>query len=358
MQETQISTKEFLKRVFDFFKNLGNNWQLLLIALLVGTCFDLLKNNVIDKSKTYFGEMTFHLELEGGAGGGGQLGGLAANFGFGGGMQAGGADLFNAKNFEAIMLSGNVFQNAFMKEVTVKGKKMLFINYYIDSSDIKTNEWAATLFRAASPYANYKFTKKPIEEFTPYENQIFADVYTKLFTATTIEPLEKSSLIKIHAGTTNEILTKVWIENLIASTETFYKTMKTKKTKQLLVVQERRLDSLSYMIKNTDRKMARVTFENPNVVDPGGILKQQQVTRDNTYMTNQYYTQMANVETLNRLIIEQTPIFTVLEPVRLPLAIIEKKGINTRLGGIICFFAAILVISLRQTYRDIFSDNQ
>ena len=132
--------------------------------------------------------------------------------------------------------------------------------------------------------------------------------------------------------------------------------MKTKKTRQILKLQENRLDSLAYAMKYNDKRIARLTFDNPNVVDPSGLMRQQQVSRDNTYLSNQYYTQLANVEALNRLIIEQTPIFTVLEPVRLPLSIIKKTGFSTRVGGLIGLVAMILIISIRKTYLDIMSD--
>ncbi len=350
----QISTREFFKSIFEYFKFLFSKWQIILIFLLIGTAYDLIKNSIFEIEKKYGGVITFHLELDGSSGGGGQFAGLASTFGLGGGGGQKGGDLLGMSNFESIMLSVNVFQNTFMKEVTVNGKKDLFINYYIDSSNIKRKEWAATLFRPASEYGNYRFKKKNIMDFTPYENQIISDIYNKLAEETLVEPKEKSSLFQLNASTTNEMLTKVWMETLLEATEEFYKNMKTKKTRQLLVVQQERLDSLSYLLKNTDRKLARVTFDNPNVVDPNGVMRQQQLSRDNNYMTNQYYTQMANVENLNRMIFEQTPIFTILEPVRLPLSYYKKVGISTRISGLIMMVVSIIGISLYRTYLKVF----
>jgi hypothetical protein len=355
--DQQISTQAFLKSVFTFFINLANKWQIILIALLIGTCFDLVKNTFFKKPPVYNGKISFHLELDGSAGGGAnQLGGLASSFGLPGMAPAGGGDLFGAANFEAIVLSVSNFQHALMKEVKIGNRTDLFINYYIDSSDIKTNEWAGSLIKSASPFMDFKFTKKKPEDFTPYENMAFAEVYNKLAPDTRVDPQDNSSLVDLVAGTTNENLTKIWLETLMETTEEFYKNMKTKKTRQLLKIQEKRLDSLTYLVKNTDRKLARITFDNPNVVDPQGIVQQQKVNRDNTYITNQYFTQLANVESLNRLIFEQTPIFHVLEPVRLPLEVIEKTGVSTRLGGIICLFAAILIISLVKSFKEIMGD--
>jgi hypothetical protein len=350
----QISTREFFKSIFEYFKFIFSKWQILLIGLLIGTAYDLIKNSIFEIEKKYGGIITFHLELDGsGSGGMGQFQGLASTFGIGGSTPKGG-DLLGMANFESIMLSVNVFQNAFMKEVKVGNRKDLFINYYIDSSNIKTKEWGPTLFRGASAFASYKFTKKNINDFTPYENQIISDVYNKLFTETLVEPKEKSSLFQLNASTTNEMLTKVWMETLLEVTEDFYKTMKTKKTRQLLVAQQARLDSLSYALKSTDKRLARVTFDNPNVVDPSGVMRQQQLSRDNTYLTNQYFQQMANVESLNRMIFEQTPLFTILEPVRLPLSYYKKIGISTRISGLIMLVVTIIGLSVYRTYLKVF----
>ncbi len=353
----QISTKEFFLSVFKYFKFLGNNWQVLLVALIVGSIYDTVNNTFLKSGDTYSGQITFHLELEGG-GTQNQFGGFASAFGLGAGAgQTQGGSLLASSNFEAIILSGNVFHNAFMREVKVGNKKELFVNYFIDSSDIKQKEWAGNLFRGPSPYSEYRFKKKDISEFTPYENQILAEVYTKLYNVTRVEPDKNSSLISIVSTSSNERLTKVWIETLMGATEDFYRDMKTKKTKQILRVQEGRLDSLAYAMKYNDKRIARLTFDNPNVVDPSGIMKQQQITRDNTYLSNQYYTQLANVESLNRLIIEQTPIFTVLEPVRLPLQVVKKTGLSTRLSGLIALVAMIFIITIRKTYLDVMSEN-
>ncbi|MBL0327339.1 MAG: hypothetical protein IPP61_19635 [Cytophagaceae bacterium] len=356
IKSEQVSTREFIKSIFKFFNFLGQNWQILLIALLLGTGYDTFKNTTTSNDKEYTGQIVFHLELDGSSGQN-QLTGLANTFGIGGGQSQGG-DILASSNFGAIVTSVNVFQNAFMREVKMGDRKDLFINIFVDSSDIKRNEWAGNFFSGPSAYSTYKFSKKSIYDFTPYENQIIGDVYTKLNFATELVPKENSSLFVLVGKTTHERLTKLWLETLMLATEDFYKEMKTKKTRQLLEIQSSRLDSLSYLMRNNDKKIARLTFDLPNVVDPTGPMKQQQLTRDNNYLSNQYYTQLANVENLNRLLFERTPIFTILEPVRLPLTIYSKAGISTRINGLIALFSMIIVLSLRKSYLEIMRDNQ
>ena len=351
IKEEQISTKTFVLNIFNFILEIRSYWRFLLIALSFGTIFDLTKNIFDKKDVEYSGSITFQLELEGSAGPN-QLSGLANSFGIGGG-QAKSGDLLGAPNFPEIIKSVKVFQKALMKEIEINGKKELFINYYIEKSDIKKNEWKQGLFDSPSPFLGYKFKPKRPEDFTPFENTLFDQIYSKLALTTDVTPSEHSSLIQISSRTTNEKLTKDWLETLMETTEEFYKDMKTKKTKQLLVLQERRLDSLGYLLKHNDSRLARVSFDNPNVVDPTGQMKQVQISRDNNYISTQYYTQLTNVETLNRLIYEQTPIFTILEPIRFPLKTISKTGIALRLNGLISLFFCFVILIINRTYLQI-----
>lgn len=348
----QVSTKEFVLSVVDYFKFILGKWRIILIALLLGTCYDLVSKSLFVNTKEYSGQMTFHLELDGGGNQGGQLAGLAGAFGLGGAAPTQGS-ILAATNFESILTSLSVFQIAMMKEIKLpNGKKELFINYYCDSSDIKSKEWKGSLFRSPSGFLNYRMKSKKIEDFTPMENQMMSEVFLKLSSETRMEPRQASSLFELYATTTNELLTKDWMEILIATTEDFYREMKTKKTKLMLRMQQDRLDSLSYAMKNNDARLARATFDNPNVVDPNGGIKQQVYTRNNTYITNQYFTQLATVEGLNRTLFEQTPIFTILEPVRLPLIAYKKVGISTRINGLIYMVVAIALLSFYRIYKN------
>ncbi len=240
-----------------------------------------------------------------------------------------------------------------MKEVEINGKKELFINYYIDSSGIKQKEWAGSLFKKPFDQAiNYRFYKKDINTFSPLENTIITSIYDKLNPDTVIFPIEGTSLIVISGVSLNENLTKAWVEALMAATEDFYKEVKTKKTKEILQKQEARLDSIKALLNETDRKLARLTFESTNVVDPSGPMKQQQYTRNNSFLSNQYFTQMTTIEQLNRMIVEQTPIFTIVEPARLPLETeVVGSGLDTKLSSLVGLIVATLIVIFGYLYK-------
>lgn len=348
----EVSTKQFLKSVFSYFHFLGRNWQLLLIALLIGNYYDLIKNNYFKKATEYGAAIEFNIDLEGNTQG--QMGGLAASFGLPAG--GGNAGLLSITNFETVLLSKAVFNNVYMSEIELYGRKDLFINFFIDSSDIRTNEWGAGLFREASSYGEYRFTKKDPKDFTPYENQILSDVNIKLEKQTNLLKLDGSSIYSLSGVLTNELLTKAWLETLLTATESFYTSIKTAKTRKLIDIQTKRVDSLSNVLRRTDRGLAQTTFEQPDVVNPSAMVTQSKLSRDNTYLTNLYVSNLTGLENLRNLLVEQEPMFQVLTPVTLPLSATNKVGISLRLSGLILLVATIMIISLRKSYLDIMNE--
>lgn len=349
MERDQISTKEFLLSIFNYFKFLASHWRVLLIMLIAGNLIDMVKNNYFSTVKMYGGAIEFNIDLEGG--GQNPLGGLAGAFMGGGAMPTTGG-LSSIANFPQVILSRTVFENALMKEVELYGRKNLLVNHVIDSSDIRTNEWGGNLFRGPSSYADFRFTQKPLKEFTPEENQIMTDVVTKLAEQTNMEK-DEGSIYKLDAVLSNELLTKAWLETLLKATEEFYTEIKTLKTRKMINIQKRRVDSLSMMLRGNDTRLAKATFEQPDVVNPLAASSTNKLNRDNTYLSNLYFTNLSSLDNLNNLLIEQSQIFSILNPVKLPLIATSRAGISVRLTGLILLFAAIVFLSLRKTYLDI-----
>lgn len=360
IQEEQISTKDLVHKIINVLKLIGNEWRLLLIGISLGTLISILMDVKELKDTEYTGEIEFNLESGGATqtGGLGGLGGLASAFGVGGMGGATSNDLFSGGNFSLVVGSKTLYEKALMQEVIVGGKKSLFINFYKDSSDIAKKEWGGDLLHPPNTkFINYKFTKKNPNDFTKEENQIIATIYEKIAKQTKVQPLDKNGSIMILSATTNsELLTKVWLENLLKSLEDFYVEVRTRKTREIYDIQITRLRELEGKLSSTDRQLANATYQSINAVDPTAPMRTQQLNRSNTYVSTQYYNQLAAVEQLKMALINQTPLFTVLQPVRLPL--LQKNytvGGNTKMGAFIGFFLCLIYIIIRKSYQELMS---
>ncbi|WP_435355234.1 hypothetical protein [Emticicia sp. SJ17W-69] len=359
IQEEQISTKDLIKKIIGVFNLIGSHWKLLLISIGLGSLISILLDIKDLKESEFIGEIQFNLE----SGGNGQnpmggLGGLASAFGVGGMGGATSNDLFSGGNFGLMVSSKALYEKALMKEVTIGGKKTLFINFYKDSSDIAKKEWGGDLLHEPDKKSiAYRFKLKQPSEFTKDENIMIATIYEKLAAQTQLQPLDKNGSIMVLSCITNsELLTKVWLETLLTSLEEFYIEVRTRKTREIYDIQVNRLRELEGKLSSTDRQLATTNFQNLNAVDPTAPMRQQQLNRSNNFISNQYYTQMATVEQLKMALIHQTPLFTVLQPVRLPL--LQKTysiGGNTKTGAFLGFFLCLVVIIFRKTYQELMS---
>lgn len=347
----QVSTKDFLKSIFKYFHFLGSNWQILLIAFLVGTLIDTTKNNFYTNLEKYGGMVEFNIDLEGNNN---QMGGLAGALGIQQALSSQG--LADISNFTKVMTSETVFKKALMTEVKLFDTTDLFVNFYIDSSGIKEDEWGKKFYRGPLPFSDYVFTEKDIKDFTPYENVIIRSVIEKLEEETFLTKDHESSIYMLQSVMINELLTKTWLEILLNATEDFYTDINTIKTRKLIDIQQRRTDSLAVLLKGVDRGIARRSFEQLETADPYAAANLSRLNRDNTFLSNLYLTNLNSLESLRNLLVEQTQIFHILTPVTLPLKMSVKTGISIWLTGWILLVATIIGISVRKSYKEIMKD--
>ena len=182
-------------------------------------------------------------------------------------------------------------------------------------------------------------------------------IYEKLEAQTTLQPLDKMGSIMVLSATTNsEYLTQVWLETLLKTLKEFYIEVRTQKTREIYNIQMRRLYELEVKLSSTDRQLANTQFQNQNAIDPTAPMRTMQLNRSNNYVSNQYYQQLAVVEQLKMQLINVTPLFTVLQPVRLPL--LQRTytvGGNTQTGAFVGFFLCLVFIIMRKSYQELMS---
>jgi hypothetical protein len=357
IQEEQINTKDLIKKVIGVFKLISSEWRLLLISISLGTLISILLDVKELKDTDYTGEIQFNLETGGGqqmAMGG--FGGLAGAFGMG--MGTASNDLFSGGNLGLFISSKTLYEKALMQEVLIGGKKTLFINFYKDSSDIAKKEWGGDLLHEPDfKSIKYRFQSKPVNNFTKDENILLSTIYEKLEAQTTLQPLDKMGSIMVLSATTNsEYLTQVWLETLLKTLKEFYIEVRTQKTREIYNIQMRRLYELEVKLSSTDRQLANTQFQNQNAIDPTAPMRTMQLNRSNNYVSNQYYQQLAAVEQLKMQLINVTPLFTVLQPVRLPL--LQRTytvGGNTQTGAFVGFFLCLVFIIMRKSYQELMS---
>ena len=355
-QEEVISTKDLILKFINIFKIITGNWRVILIASGLGALISLGFDAKSYQKPVYTASTTFSLESGSAGGGGNEMANLASAFGVGGMPQARPADLFSGENFWQLLQTRLVIEKALMTPININGNAYLMANYYIEKSGI-IQDWDGNLLQKPNvKFQKYRFKQKNPLNFTKFENEVMTSIYEKISKQTETGQIGTSSLAFIAANTQHELLSKVWAETLLATIYEFYKELKTKKTQMMLTISERRADSLKTLLYRNEQSLATYSNQNIGMVMAEGQMQQQRMARNTGQFSNLYAQTILQIDQLKTLLINQTPLYTIIEPIRLPL---EKTaygyGSNLGLGAVFGAVLSIIFMVLRKTYLSIAS---
>lgn len=345
----QISPKEVVTRVVLFKNELRKSWKMIVGVMIVCGIIGFIIDVNLDKRPTYTAWITFNLGGGSGQSNLGELGSLAGMFGLGGGAPD--ANIFTGENFMYYVVSRPIITRSLLKEVDTLGiKKDLMINYYIQNSGIQEDEW-----EDEDTLRNLRFIPGKLpKDFTRLENKALDGVFNRIKGETMIVQLDrKSSFLTLRTGMHSELLAATWLEILLETVQEDYTAKQTKKTKEMLTLMERRLDSLGTVLNRNDSNLARYIDQNQQIVVASGQLQQSKLTRNSTFLQQMYYSAVQSVDNLNLSLIKEAPLFTIVEPVSLPLFKDSPEPYATQAGLVLGLMLALIFIFLKQTYQSI-----
>lgn len=348
----QISPKSVLLRVFRLKYVAQRNWKLLIIIMTLGVISGLIYDLVNKPRPRYTGNIVFN--LGGGSGGNsfGELGALAGAFGLSSGAPD--ANIFVGDNFLIYAQSRPVVEKTLMQRDTINGKDTLLVNYYIRHSGIRDKEWEDN-----DSLRTFYFTraKKP-SEYTRLERSAMADIYSRVKGEIAIkQPERKSSFMELSCFMEDEMLVAKFLAKHLKTIEEDYQRKQTKKTREMYQLLNSRADSLARILNGTESQLAQFMDQNQQVVVAQARIKENKLTRNSTFLTTLYYQALQQADNMRLSLIRETPLFTVIEPVTLPLFFeggTSYRGIQV--GIILAFVLSLIVIFLRETYRSIMSE--
>ncbi|MFN8356496.1 MAG: hypothetical protein U0Y10_18720 [Spirosomataceae bacterium] len=350
LPEDQMSPKDIMKKIGNAKDAVKKNWKLIVICVVLGTVLGYVYDKYNYKPTRYLGFLTFNLEVGQQGNDMGGLSDLASAFGFSSGSSSSAAGLFVGENFLQLVKSNPMIERALMKEVTIKGKKVLLVNYYIEKSGILTEEW-----KKNEKFQKIRFINKPREQFTTDESIAMMGIVKKLNEETSFDRKSpKSTFLVLKSNTEDELLSKIWLETLLKTVEEFYKYTNTKKTVEVLHLAEHRADSLYSLLSRTESRLAQFTDQNQQVVAQQAQVTANRLNRSTGMLNTMYFDAVRNVESIRMSLIKETPFITIIEPPMLPLLTdAYEEGKSIKAGALIGFVLAIGIIFLRNTYLGI-----
>jgi hypothetical protein len=345
----QISPKSVLLSIIGLKDVFLRYWKLILAFTIIGGIIGKIIDIAEKRQPVYTAAITFNLGSGEGSNNMGGFGALANVFGMSG--AAPDANIFTGDNFMIYAKSRPVVEKTLMKTVNIKGKDTLLVNYYIRHSGIRDKEWE----RDDSLRLFYFKQAKKTSDFTTQENIAMSQIYDRIEgrEISVEQPERKSSFMELRVGMEDEALAKTFVETHLVTLKEDYKEKQTKKSSEMLTLLHKRTDSLYNKMMGNESKLAQYMDQNQQLVIAEGKLTEAKLGRNTTFLTQQYYGALQSEENMRLSLIRETPLFTVITPVYLPLYKEVITSIAMQAGIVLGLILSLLIVFLRETYQSV-----
>jgi hypothetical protein len=252
----EISLKELILKLQEWWKFLLSKWVIILIAGVIGGILGL--TFAIFKKPVYTAETTFVLE-EGESGGGlGQYAGLASMVGID--LGGGGGGVFEGDNILELYKSRRMIEKTLLTKDIFYNKEILLIDKYIEFNNLKS-KWKGNPI-----LLNLNFNI-PKSKFSLQHDSLlnsFVEIINKKYLLVT-KPDKKLSIIKVSFENKDELFAKSFTDNIVKNVNQFYVETKTKNSKENLSILQFQTDSIKNLLNSNIGSLASSLDANPNI---------------------------------------------------------------------------------------------
>jgi hypothetical protein len=343
----QISLKELIEDIKEWYIYLLLQWKIIVLAGVVGAVLGLAYS--LSKKPIYTATLSFALEDEKSGGGLGGALGLASSFGFD--LGGSGGSIFSGSNLTELFKSRTMVEKTLLTPVVVDDKTISLAEMYIQNVEWRGKWEDKPQFRSIQflPNTNRKY-------FTRAHDSIFGAIYADLSknSLSVAQKDKKIAIISMDVSTTNELFSKYFCEALAKQVGQFYVTTKSKKARMNMAILQRQTDSIRTELNSAITGVAVAndnTFNlNPalNVRRTPSARRQVDVQANTAILTELVkQTELAKV-TLRK----ETPLIQVIDRPILPLTkerFGKAKGIL--IGGFLVGFLAVMGLILKRIFK-------
>jgi uncharacterized protein involved in exopolysaccharide biosynthesis len=348
MESDEISLKELLLKLKEWWSYLLSQWKLIIgvafIGALLGLAFAWMSKPI------YKAEFSFVLEDEkSGVSLGGALG-LASQFGLdlGGG---GGGGIFSGDNLLELMKSRSMVQKALLSPISDKVKSQSLADYYISFREMR-EDWNKKPQLANLSYPIYSDGLK----FNRAQDSILMEIHEEIVkNFLSVAKIDKKlSILKVSVQTEDEVFSKAFTEALVREVSQFYVETKTKKSTANVAILQHQTDSVRNQLNSAISGVAQSNDAIPNLNAARQILRssgqQRQIdVQANTAILTEL---VKNLELSKLSLRKETPLIQVIDKPILPLPV-ERFGKLKGLlvGGSLASFLVVIGIIIKHLFQ-------
>ena len=342
----EISLKELILKLKEIWIFLWSKWKIILLAGIVGAAIGLTLS-FISKPK-YTAKLTFVVANEK-SNSLGSFSGLAAIAGID--LGGGGSDLFSSDNIMELMKSRLMIERTLLSPVEVDGKRLTLLEHYVSFNKLHKN-WKKNPLLAT---IHFEINCDPTK-FSRIQDSVIESIFIKITkeALSVNKPDKRLSIIESTFKGTNEIFSKVFLEELNNRVSEFYIGTKTMRLKENVDILQNKADSLSGIITSATMGIASITDQNMNSAKAIAIAGRSRKQIDLQVAGAVYAEVVKNLELAKITLQKETPLIQVIDSPVYPLKK-EKLGKlkGLLLGGILAGFVIVGWLLGQKFYQSI-----
>jgi uncharacterized protein involved in exopolysaccharide biosynthesis len=354
--EDEISLKELILKIKDWYRFLLSKWIVLVAAGIIGGAIGV--GYAFLQKPIYTANLSFALEDEKQGAMGGLSGalGLASSLGIDLGASAGGA--FSGANLIELMKSRNILEKALLNPISVNGKTQSLAQHFINFNELNKN-WSQN-----PALKNIVFeVGADRTKFTLQQDSILGNLYTFIAGANGLMSVaqkdKKISIINIEVKSTDELFSKAFTESIAQEVSSYYIEIKSKKARQNVAILQYQTDSIRAELNGAIAGVASAA-DNTFGLNPAMLVRKTPGTRRqvdvqaNTAILTQLVT---NLEMAKVGLRKETPLIQVIDKPILPLKNDKVGKLKSLIiGGFLAGFLTALILIFKKLFAGILAD--
>ncbi len=343
----QFSLQTVLVKLLAFIPFLKKNRKFIIITTLVGFLIGLGVEIYRSSSSLKKTKIIFNLETEGSSN---SLSTIASSLGLSG-VDNGGT-MFSGENFKELLRTKYIYRKALLTKVKVGNKTDYLGNVFLKRSDIENHEWSDL----PSDFVKHRFKTDNIDSLSVQDKNIINTISYYLNDNTEIYlDNPKSTFQTLTVETRDDTLSHLWAKIYLKTITDYYIYTKTKKSKELLVLMDRRVDSLRSALYYTQGKLANYNDQNQQIIFQRARVIAERLQMNSTQLQALYFEALKNYDNLKFSLIKESPLLTIIEDSELPIFVVPYSWgkiifIGTFLGFLLGCFLAYLIFLYRINY--------
>lgn len=347
-QEDEISLREIILQVQEYFVYIGRNWKILLY--FIAPLLVYMTYLAFVTPKKFTGELSFMVNEDEGS----QLGGVAdvlESIGLAGGSTN---SEYNLDKILELAKSRRILSRSLMKKGLIDDQEDYFANHLIRSYELH-KKWK----RDKPKLVDFYFTRDSLPAFNRLENSAMKYLIDMLLGKQNDPPLlttavlENSGIMTMEMVSVNEQLSVQLLNIIYTELSEFYIQQSTEKQRDIYEKVHQETDSLRMALASKEYELATFNDRNQGLITQRAQVRKDQLSRE-VFLLNTMYSEAASNEEVAKFALKKkTPFIQPIDTPTVPLKLTKPSLLkNTLLAILLGVILGSLFLSGRKLYQD------